>query len=114
MASPVSPERVGLPARYRVVGHLRSGGMAGLWRAHDEVLDRDVAVKVLAEHLSADAAARRRFEREARAAARLSSHPHVVTIYDVGEFEGAAYIVMELMERGSLADRMAADGRSSP
>jgi eukaryotic-like serine/threonine-protein kinase len=110
MASPVSPERVGLPARYRIVRHLRSGGMAGLWQAHDDVLDRDVAVKVLAEHLSADPAARERFEREARAVARLSSHPHVVTIYDVGECEGSAYIVMELMARGSLADRLAAEG----
>ena len=110
MASPVSPERVGLPARYRVVRHLRSGGMAALWEAHDDVLDRDVAVKVLAEHLGADPAARGRFEREARAAARLSSHPHVVTIYDVGEYDGSAFIVMELMARGSLADRLAAQG----
>ena len=80
------------------------------WQAHDELLDRDVAVKVLAEHLSADPAARGRFEREARAVARLSSHPHVVAIYDVGECEGSVYIVMELMARGSLSDRLEAEG----
>ncbi len=80
--------------------------MATLWCAHDQVLDRDVAVKVLSRHLADDPAARVRFEREARAAARLSSHPHVVTIFDVGEYEGAAYIVMELMTGGSLAERL--------
>ena len=109
MPSPVSPERVRLPGRYRVVRHLRSGGMASLWQAHDDVLDRDVAVKVLAEHLTEDPAARERFGREARAVARLSSHPHVVTIYDVGECDGCAFIVMELMAGGSLADRLSRD-----
>ena len=78
--------------------------MAGVWEAHDELLDRAVAVKVLAQHLSEDDRARARFEREARAAAGLSSHPNVVTIYDVGEHEGRAFIVMELMRGGSVAD----------
>ncbi len=78
--------------------------MAGVWEAHDELLDRAVAVKVLAQHLSEDERARARFEREARAAAGLSSHPNVATIYDVGEHEGRAFIVMELMRGGSVAD----------
>jgi serine/threonine-protein kinase len=78
--------------------------MAGVWEAHDELLDRAVAVKVLAQHLSEDDRARARFEREARAAAGLSSHPNVVTIYDVGEHDGRAFIVMELMRGGSVAD----------
>src|SRR4051794_18383149 len=78
--------------------------MAGVWEAHDELLDRSVAVKVLAQHLSEDERARKRFEREARAAAGLSSHPNVVTIYDVGEYEGRAFMVMELMRGGSVAD----------
>jgi predicted Ser/Thr protein kinase len=95
-----------LPARYRVVRHLASGGMAGVWEAHDELLGRDVAVKVLAHHLHEDERARKRFQREARAAAGLSSHPHVVTIYDVGEHDGRSFIVMELMCGGSLAERV--------
>src|SRR5919109_871503 len=94
---PVSAARITLPDRYRVVRHLANGGMASVWEARDELLDRAVAVKVLASHLSEDERARRRFEREARAAAGLSSHPHVVTIYDVGEHAGRVFMVMELM-----------------
>jgi serine/threonine protein kinase len=85
--------------------------MAGVWEAHDELLDRAVAVKVLAQHLSEDDRARARFEREARAAAGLSSHPNVATIYDVGEHEGRAFIVMELMRGGSVADVLRKDAR---
>ena len=80
--------------------------MAGVWEAFDELLGRPVAIKVLASHLSEDERARRRFEREARAAAGLSSHPHVVTIYDVGERDGHAFIVMELMRGGTVAERL--------
>ena len=82
--------------------------MAGVWEAQDEVLGRAVAVKVLASHLSEDDRARRRFEREARAAAGLSSHPHVVTIYDVGEHDGRAFMVMELMSGGTVGERLKA------
>jgi tetratricopeptide (TPR) repeat protein len=102
----VTRPSIALPARYRVVRHIASGGMAGVWEAHDEVLGRDVAVKVLAHHLNEDERARQRFQREARAAAGMSSHPHVVTIYDVGEHDGRSFIVMELMCCGSLADRL--------
>ena len=101
---PVSAARISLPDRYKVIRHIANGGMAGVWEAHDELLDRAVAVKVLAQHLSEDDRARARFEREARAAAGLSSHPNVVTIYDVGEHDGRAFIVMELMRGGSVAD----------
>jgi hypothetical protein len=101
---PVSPARISLPDRYKVVRHIANGGMAGVWEAHDELLDRSVAVKVLAQHLSEDVRARKRFEREARAAAGLSSHPNVVTIYDVAEYEGRAFMVMELMRGGAVAD----------
>src|SRR4051794_16960419 len=80
--------------------------MASVWEAHDELLDPAVAVKVLASHLSEDERARRRFQREARAVAGLSSHPHVVTIYDVGEHDGRSFIVMELLRGGSVADRI--------
>src|SRR5512132_2249400 len=100
---PVSAARITLPARYRVVRHLANGGMASVWEAHDDLLDRRVAVKVLASHLSEDERARRRFQREARAVAGLSSHPYVVTIYDVGEHDGRSFIVMELLSGGSVA-----------
>ena len=80
--------------------------MAAVWEAHDELLGRSVAVKVLASNLSEDERARKRFQREARAAAGLSSHPHVVTIYDVGEHAGRVFMVMELMRGGSVADRL--------
>ena len=103
---PVTPDRVSLPDRYRVVRHLPNGGMASVWEAHDELLGRDVAVKVMAHHLSADERARRRFQREARAAAGLSSHPNVVTIYDVGEHRDRVFMVMEIMRGGSVADRL--------
>jgi serine/threonine-protein kinase len=83
--------------------------MASVYAAEDDVLGRPVAVKVLAEALAADEAARGRFTREARAAARVSDHPHVVTIYDVGETEAdppLAFIVMELLPGGTVADRL--------
>ncbi len=103
---PVTPDRISLPDRYRVVRHLANGGMASVWEAHDELLDRDVAVKVLATHLGTDERARRRFQREARAAAGLSSHPNVVTIYDVGEHNDRVFLVMEIMRGGSVGDRL--------
>src|SRR3954466_1406804 len=110
---PVSPARISLPDRYRVVRHLANGGMASVWEAHDELLDRDVAVKILAPHLGEDDRARRRFQREARAAAGLSSHPHVVTVYDVGEHRDRVFMVMEIMRGGSVADRLRAGAEIS-
>jgi serine/threonine-protein kinase len=100
--------RITLPDRYRIVRHIANGGMASVWEAHDELLNRRVAVKVLATHLGEDERARRRFAREARTAAGLSSHPNVVTIYDVGEHDGKSFIVMELVSGGTLADRLRA------
>jgi eukaryotic-like serine/threonine-protein kinase len=108
---PVSAARISLPDRYTVIRHIANGGMAGVWEAHDELLDRAVAVKVLAQHLSEDERARARFQREARAAAGLSSHPNVATIYDVGEHDGRTFIVMELMRGGSVADVLRKDGK---
>ena len=87
--------------------------MASVWEAHDDLLDRRVAVKVLASHLGEDDRARRRFAREARTAAGLSSHPNVVTIYDVGEHDGKSFIVMELVPGGTVADRLRAGERIS-
>jgi serine/threonine-protein kinase len=85
--------------------------MAAVWAAADEVLGREVAIKVLDEALGADDDARRRFTREARAAARVSDHQHVVTIFDIAETDGdppVAFIVMELLAGGTVADRLKA------
>jgi eukaryotic-like serine/threonine-protein kinase len=101
-----------LPERYLGARYLASGGMATVFAAEDAVLGRAVAVKVLSERFLTDSQAVRRFEREARAAAKASQHPHVVTIYDIGEHEGRPFIVMELMSGGSLATVLR-DGRPS-
>jgi eukaryotic-like serine/threonine-protein kinase len=111
---PLSTARISLPDRYRVVRHIANGGMASVWEAHDEVLDRAVAVKLLASHLSEDERARKRFQREARAAAAVSHHPNVVTIYDVGEHDGRTFMVMELLTGGTVADKLRAGDRISP
>jgi serine/threonine-protein kinase len=110
----VSTARISLPDRYRVVRHIANGGMASVWEAHDEVLHRSVAVKLLASHLSEDDRARQRFQREARAAAAVSNHPNVVTIYDVGEHDGKTFMVMELLTGGTVADKLRAGDRISP
>src|SRR5215212_3581536 len=102
MPAPLAP--FSLPDRYRLEGGIAAGGMAAVYAAHDVLLDRPVAVKVLAEHLNEDEAARRRFQREARAAAALSSHPGVVTIFDVGEHEGRSFMVMERRTGGTVRD----------
>ena len=105
--------QIELPERYTLRGHIANGGMAGVWSADDELLGRPVAIKVLAEHLTEDAISATRFEREARAAARLSSHPNVLTVYDLGEHAGRAFIVMERLDGATVADRLRA-GRPTP
>jgi serine/threonine-protein kinase len=104
---------VALPDRYQPLRRIASGGMASVWRAHDRTLDRDVAIKLLAEPYAYDEVAGRRFKREARAAARLSGHANVVTIYDVGETPpsqddplGRPFIVMEYLAGGTVADAL--------
>jgi serine/threonine-protein kinase len=96
-----------LPERYRVERPLAGGGMGSVWRGSDTALDREVAIKLLSEAFVGDYQAVRRFMREARAAARLSSHPNVVTIYDVGEFAEQPYIVMEYLGGGTVAEAIA-------
>lgn len=90
--------------RYRLERALGHGGMASVYVARDTGLDRAVAVKLLAENLAGDDELRKRFLREARLAARLS-HPNVVNIFDAGEDDGRPYIVMELVEGETLAER---------
>jgi eukaryotic-like serine/threonine-protein kinase len=89
---------------------LGRGGMGVVYRARDSRLNRPVAIKVLSNDL-ADAAARRRFQREAQTASSLS-HPHIVTVHDVGEFDGRQYIVTELASGGTLADWAEGGSRS--
>ena len=88
--------------------------MGVIYRAEDTVLERVVAIKVLADPYADDEAIRRRFTHEALAAARLSNQPGTTTIFDVGEHEGRPYIVMEYLPGGSLADRLAAEGAQPP
>ena len=90
---------------YKILGPLGVGGMGEVWRARDTRLGREVAVKVLASHLSEDPEVKQRFEREARAISSLS-HPHICALYDVGSEGGLDYLVMELLEGETLAERM--------
>jgi tRNA A-37 threonylcarbamoyl transferase component Bud32 len=103
-----------LPPRYRDPRLVARGGMGEIYRATDELLGRTVAVKVLAERYAANEDIRKRFTREALAAARLSSEPNTITIYDVGEWEGRPFIVMEYLAGGSLDEVLVEDGRQQP
>jgi eukaryotic-like serine/threonine-protein kinase len=96
--------------RYRLGERIAGGGMGSVYRAVDESLGRHVAVKVLRRELAAEPAYLERFRREARASAALS-HPGVAGVYDYGELGGSAFIVMELVEGETLAERIAARGR---
>ncbi|MEX0705170.1 MAG: protein kinase, partial [Nitriliruptoraceae bacterium] len=87
--------------RYVLRSELGRGGMATVHRAHDEALDREVAIKVLHAHLATDVTFLERFRREARAAAALS-HPNVVAVHDWGESEDGAWLVLELVEGPTL------------
>jgi eukaryotic-like serine/threonine-protein kinase len=95
-----------LPPRYRSVETLAHGGMAVIYKATDEALGREVAVKVLAERYAREDALRARFTREALAAARLSGDSSTVTIFDVGEWHDRPYLVMELAAGGTVAERI--------
>jgi eukaryotic-like serine/threonine-protein kinase len=110
---PVSEHRIALPSRYRVVRHIANGGMASVWAAQDELLGRLVAVKVLSPAYASEERANRRFLREARAGARLSDCRHVVTVYDIGEHQDRAFMVMEHFAGGTVADRLRS-GREIP
>jgi predicted Ser/Thr protein kinase len=103
-----------LPDRYRDPRLIARGGMGEIYAATDTTLGRVVAVKVLDVRFALDATFRARFTREALAAARLSSGPSTVTIFDVGEHEGRPFIVMEHVTGGSLADVLKRDGAQTP
>jgi serine/threonine protein kinase len=90
---------------YEIQSPLGAGGMGEVYRARDTRLGRDVAIKVLPSHLSSDPDLKARFEREAKAISALS-HPHICHLYDIGSQDGTDYLVMELLEGESLADRL--------
>jgi len=100
--------------RYTVIEPLGGGGMAQVYLAHDEVLDRDVALKMLKSQYANDEEFVERFRREAQSAARLT-HPNIVSIYDRGRSgDGAYYIAMEHVPRGTLKERILRDGAFDP
>src|SRR6186713_597502 len=91
---------------YQVLAALGAGGMGEVYRARDTRLDRSVALKVLPPHLAESVEARQRFEQEARSISALQ-HPHVCALHDVGSQDGVDYLVMELLDGETLADRVA-------
>jgi serine/threonine protein kinase/Tol biopolymer transport system component len=91
--------------RYEIRSPLGSGGMGEVYRAHDEKLNRDVAIKVLPTQLSQDEDRLRRFEQEAKAAGTLS-HPNILGVFDVGTHNGLTYLVAELLEGEELRERL--------
>ncbi|HET9371061.1 MAG TPA: protein kinase [Vicinamibacterales bacterium] len=98
----MTPTHIG---SYRVVREIGQGGMGVVYAAHDDRLDRAVAIKVVRPDLVADPVSRQRFLREARAAARVS-HPHICPLYELAEDHGTPFLVMELLEGESLASRL--------
>lgn len=93
-------------SHYRVIEHIGRGGMADVWSARDKRLNRTVAIKTIARDLSQDVEPVKLFEREAQTIAQLE-HPHILPIYDFGEFEGQLYIVMRFVTGGSLENLLA-------
>jgi Tol biopolymer transport system component/tRNA A-37 threonylcarbamoyl transferase component Bud32 len=90
---------------YEIQSPLGAGGMGEVYRARDTRLDRTVAIKILPPHLSENAEARQRFEREARTISSLN-HPNICTLHDIGHQDGMDYLVMECLEGETLADRL--------
>jgi eukaryotic-like serine/threonine-protein kinase len=103
---------LGQDGRYRAVRRIDAGGMGEIWEADDTLLGRRVAIKVLVEELAGDPVAMRRFRREARATAKLD-HPNVIRVFDFVDGE-APFLVLELLEGQTLADRLGRDGALPP
>ncbi|HJZ13022.1 MAG TPA: protein kinase, partial [Acidobacteriota bacterium] len=99
--------------RYEILAPLGKGGMGEVYRARDAKLDREVAIKVLPEHLAQDSIALKRFEREAKAVAALS-HPNILDIHDSGTDQGIAYAVMELLDGKTLRAELQSAAISAP
>lgn len=99
--------------RYRLLSVIGEGGMGKVYKAHDTVIGRDVAIKVLSTELAAEPGYRERFRREAHAAARLDE-PHIIPIYDIGEAEGRLYLVMRIVDGVDVHGLLQRDGPMSP
>jgi serine/threonine protein kinase len=95
-------EKIG---KYKILGEIGQGAMGVVYKAHDPILNREVAIKTISASLGADDDLRKRFHREAQAAARLN-HPNIITVFDFGEEHGKIYMAMELLEGTDLKDIM--------
>lgn len=105
---PVLPAALSAGTRlgdYEIVCQIGSGGMGVVYRARDTRLGRDVAIKVLPAHLSSDASRLKRFEQEAQSAAALN-HPNILAVYQLGSYQGAPYLVSELLEGETLREHL--------
>jgi tetratricopeptide (TPR) repeat protein len=103
-------ESSGAVGRYTLLGELGRGGMAVVYRARDDALGREVALKFIAEGLGGDERVRALFEREARSVASLN-HPNIVTVFDVGVLEGRPFICMELVEGHTIEQQLEVEGQ---
>ena len=90
---------------YEIVSAIGAGGMGEVYKARDTRLDRTVAIKVLPEHVANDPDLKQRFEREAKTISSLN-HPHICTLYDIGNQDGIDFLVMEYLEGDTLAQRL--------
>ncbi|NLG73852.1 MAG: protein kinase [Chloroflexi bacterium] len=107
------PDSILLNNRYQLEDRLGTGGMAVVYRAHDLMLERSVAIKLLRTHLASNADFRDRFRQEAKAAANLS-HPNIVTVHDFGLDAGQLYIIMEFVPGTDLKTIIQRKGRFTP
>jgi serine/threonine-protein kinase len=102
-----------LAGRYRLTEHIAAGGMGEVWKGHDEVLGRVVAVKIMLPSLVAEPGFAERFRDEARTMATIN-HSGVVNVYDYGSDQGLTYLVMEFVEGDALSKTLARVGRLTP
>ncbi|MEV4461221.1 serine/threonine-protein kinase, partial [Microbispora sp. NPDC049633] len=102
-----------LGGRYRLTSPIAAGGMGEVWRADDELLGREVAIKLLGRHVADDATFRDRFRSEARITAALTD-PGIAQVFDYGETDGLAYLVMELVRGEPLSAILARNGALGP
>src|SRR5438874_12760882 len=110
---PMSVIETTIDGRYQIVTRIASGGMGEVYRAHDSVLGREVAIKVLHPHLAGDRGFVDRFRRGARAAAILN-HPNIVGVYDWGTADDTYFMVMEFVRGTNLRALLAEHGRLAP
>src|SRR5207244_10052574 len=102
-----------IDGRYEVITRVAAGGMGEVYRAHDSVLGREVAIKILHPHLAGDRGFVDRFRREARARAILN-HPSIVGVYDWGTTDGTYFMVMEFVRGTNLRAALSDQGRLAP